>query len=212
MTANGIIIRARYTGTMSQASQIAQSEIVSEMPVIGARLIRGIRERMRRDTGDEQQSVNAVVTASNARISTSVRSSKVQAIIDEEGREADKAQPPSRRGSRLYAWVLRKGFLGATSIKTGKRTFRFTKRGYALLRDTATGKLSIKVPLTPSQTAYRRAERIAYGIALSIKRRGLPRPGDPLRAPFLRTFEAERAWMISRVFAARDRIVARLNA
>lgn len=211
MAKGGIRVRARYSGNFSQAQTVIDSEIASELAMtVAPRVMATIRSKMRRDTGDEQRSPQTEITTRPGRIVMRTFSRKVQAIVDEGGRAAGKPAPPSHRGSRLYFWVLRRGFVGATSLRTGRRTFRFERPGFALRRDDEGRRR--RVPVTRQQAAFRRAERIARAIAIQIKRRGLPRPGDELRQPFARTAVELRAWIESRVRAAYERGAQRLNA
>lgn len=204
-------MRARFVGNLSQADQMMASELASVAPRISVRLINGVKSRMRKDTGAEQKSVHAVVAVKGRNLTISVRSERAAALVDEEGRRPGAKRPPSQFGSRLYYWVLRHNFVGATSLKTGKRTFRFERRLNAAIPDERPGAGAAKVQLTPSESARRRAQKIARAIAEKIHLRGLPRSGDPLRRPFYETYRAERTWIIDTIYAARDRVVRLLN-
>jgi hypothetical protein len=57
----------------------------------------------------------------------------------------------------------------------------------------------------------RKVHATAKGVAYQIAARGLPRPDDPLRAPFRTVFEAHRAEVIAALRRAGDRAAIAIN-
>jgi hypothetical protein len=98
----------------------------------------------------------------------SVYNTVVQALVDETG--ARPHFPPYRKGSKLFAWVSRKGLGGRKLLTSQARAIG------QLLGKGAVKQINLDVD--------KQTERVSFLIARAISRRGLPRPGDPLRAPF----------------------------
>lgn len=180
---------------------------------LGGQITNRVRSKMREDRGKEKANVRQRVTGSSYRLKLVVYGDLDQTRVDEEGRKKGRpysrlggkrglisytGTPPWRRGSELYAWVGRKGFVGATMLETKRRTVRFERRTF----DRKEGKLR-----TRAQSAQQRQESIAYLIARKIARDGLP-----ARKPFERTAEEAQGFVRLTIEAAVRSSLRRLDA
>lgn len=158
---------------------IARDEIIRELFRMGTETQKRVRGVMRKDTGKEQESVKFQVSGHGAgaemSFTLSVFSTLIQALVDETG--AKPHFPPWKKGTKLYGWTLRKGF--GQDISKGQRQFIRGRVGRGVGQRLGRGALAEHNKLVEKQI-----ERAAFGIALKQSKRGLPRPGDPLRKPF----------------------------
>ncbi len=169
----------------------AQPIVENTLNAIGERLQADIRAEMREDTGAEKESVQFKTKVNSMRGSVTVSSNLVQAAVDENGRKAGSKMAPWKQGSKLYAWVFRHGFVGASLVKTRSRTARFTPR---------LGKLGRK----DSQRA--RQESIAFRIS-----RKQARDGVPARHVFTRPLHANEVYIHEMVQTALADIARQQN-
>lgn len=172
----GYRVRVNTPG-IDRAPEIYSFYIDRHLAKLGNELQRDVRDIQRKDTGEERRRtrIKIVSRKGGMRALLSVYNTSIQANVDETG--ARPHFPPYRPGSRLFRWVLRKGL--ATSIIAGGRLRRN--------RDDIEDDL-------------RAAASISFLIARAQSRRGLPRPGDALRAPF-KTVEHRKRNYIQSSFA-----------
>lgn len=156
---------------IDQAPEVYAFYIRRHLEKLGDSLREEIRSEQRRDTGQEQSRTKYEVKTLKGGLSFRliVFNSVIQAFVDETG--ARPHFPPWRRGSKLYSWVRRRGLADETQVSftTGGATQPVLDR-----------KGAPKVIKAETDEI----ERVSFLVARAISRRGLPRPGDPLRAPF----------------------------
>lgn len=180
---------------------------------IGPYLQAKVRIKQRLDTGQERRRTVYRVGGRGTNVTISVYNTVVQALVDETGAKWGGSMPPYRAGSKLFAWVLRKGI--ARSFSGSERKYIATfyrtqarRAGAGQEEARQAGRAGLKDALNEQD---RQAERVSFLIARSISRRGLPRPGDPLRKPFETTRKEERGAVIAMTNAAVVRAVNRMN-
>lgn len=181
---------------------------------IGKHLQDRVREKQRIDTGQERRrTVYRVKQNTRVPLQVSVYNTVVQGLVDETGATWRGKMPPYRKGSKLFAWVMRKGLARSFDSRERKyiATFHRTEaRRAGADRETAVkaGRAGLKDALNEQD---RLAESVTFLVARAISRRGLPRPGDPLRKPFETTRKAERPKIVAMVNAAVFASVKRMN-
>lgn len=208
-----VTTRAHARLLLREAEVVFAQEFRPALGKLGTQITSRVRSKMREDRGREKANVRQRVTGSSYRLKLVVYGDLPQTRVDEEGRKPGRpysrlsgqrgrvsytGMPPWRRGSELYAWVGRKGFVGATVLDTGRRTARFERRTF----DRKEGQLR-----TRTQSAQKRQESIAYLIALKIARDGIP-----ARKPFERTAEEARGFTRLTIEAAVRSSLRRLDA
>lgn len=157
---------------------------------VGDRLQELVRGKQRIDTGQERRRTVYKVTSRKGGLNVllSVYNTSIQGAVDETG--AKPHFPPYRRGSKLFAWVIRKGLavrernrLGGGQSRAISARVRADARRAGATREEAkeAGRQAVRETV---ERFYKQAESVSFMIARSISRRGLPRPGDPLRKPF----------------------------
>lgn len=208
-----ISTRAQARLFLREAEVVFAQEFRPALGKLGTQITGRVRSKMREDRGREKANVRHRITGSSYRLKLVVYGDLEQTRVDEEGRQKGRpysrlagkrgvisytGMPPWKRGSELYAWVGRKGFVGATLLKTQRRTVRFERRTF----NRKEGKLR-----TRSQSAQQRQESIAYLIARKIARDGI-KP----RKPFERTAEEARGFVRLTIEAAVRSSLKRLDA
>ncbi len=181
---------------------------------IGKYLQDRVREKQRIDTGQERKrTLYRVKQSRQLPLQVSVYNTVVQGLVDETGATWRGKMPPYRKGSKLFAWVMRKGI--ARSFDPNERRYiatyhRTEARRAGADKETArqAGRAALKDALNEQD---RLAESVTFLVARAISRRGLPRPGDPLRKPFETTRKAERPKIVAMVNAAIFASVKRMN-
>lgn len=181
---------------------------------IGLHLQGKVRDKQRIDTGQERRRTLFRVRQTRAALlQVSVYNTVVQALVDETGAVWSGTQPPSHAGSKLYRWVQRKGIATRASgseRRAAANTVRRTARaeGASKAEALAFGRSAAKAV---SDRADKQILRTTFLIARAIGRRGLPRPGDPLRKPFEVTRKEERPRVLAMVNNAIFQSVKRMN-
>jgi hypothetical protein len=159
--------------------------------VLGGKLADDVRALMRESSGAEKKSVKTQILgrgfASGGGLALSVYSTLIQSFVDETGAKWKGKMPPSKAGTPLYKWALREGIIGELLVSQARAIGQLLGKG-------AGGEAR--------EDQKKRNERVTYAIALSIKRRGLPRPGDKLRAPFKTVHKREEANIVAGIRAA----------
>lgn len=204
---------ARIDG-IKRGGGILRDELSKTGTQIGKHLQTRVRQKQRVDTGQERSRTlwqSRIQGAAGLRVS--VYNTVVQALVDETGARWTGSMPPSHPGSRLFNWVSRKGF-SPRITNVGKRNIRAFARDDAPRagadragqREAASQAVSAALSRRDKDVA-----RIAFLVARKIARRGLPRPGDPLRMPFARTTKEESNAVKAMVGMAVARSVTRIN-
>lgn len=157
---------------------------------LGDHLQASIRSIQRKDTGAERRATVYRVTTRKGGINVLLRvyNDTIQGAVDETG--AKPHFPPYKQGSKLFGWVLRKGLAETSKTRLGGGQRRAIaarvaadarRQGATKQEATQAGRDAVKAT---ANRLDKQAESISFLIARSISRRGLPRPGDPLRKPF----------------------------
>lgn len=170
MPSFGYKVRVNTPG-IDQAPEIYSFYIERHLEKLGEELVGDVRREQRKDTGQERERTRYAITRrvrGGLTFRLSVYNTVVQALVDETG--ARPHFPPYRKGSKLFAWVSRKGLGGRKLLTSQARAIG------QLLGKGAVKQINLDVD--------KQTERVSFLIARAISRRGLPRPGDPLRAPF----------------------------
>lgn len=201
------------TRGLKRGSIYIEEELRRAGVTIGSHLTGKVRAKQRIDTGQERKRTLWKSKARGSSLVVSVYNTVVQALVDETGARWRGTMPPSHKGSKLYAWVLRKGL--ATGLMGGQRRAiaarvrADTRRaGGSPLEALTAGRAAAK---ETSDSQDKQALRVTFLIARAIARRGLPRPGDPLRKPFEVTRKEERPKIVSIINAAFAKSVRRMN-
>lgn len=192
---------------------ILSDELGKAGPIIGRHLQAKVREKQRLDTGEERRNTlwRSRVRGTNLLVST--YNTKVQALVDETGARWRGTMPPSHPGSKLFSWVSRKG-LAPKIGPAARRNIRAFAREDA--RRAGAGRAGQNRAANEAVEAAlggrdKEVARVAFAVARSIARRGLPRPGDPLRKPFEATRKEERPAIVRMVRAAVSNAATRIN-
>lgn len=193
-----ISTRAKGRLALREAQIVFSQEVRPALDKLGARIISRVRSKMRLSSGRERRNVSDRIRGSSYRLKLVISGDLPQTLVDEEGRRKGAKLAPWKQGSELYAWVGRRGFVGASNLETRRRTFRFEQRTF----DRSEGKLR-----TRTQSAVRRQESIAFLIARKNSREGIH-----ARRPFERTAEEARVFVRLSLEDAFRKAVARLNA
>lgn len=180
---------------------------------IGTHVQARVRDKQRIDTGQERKRTLWKATQRGSNLRVSIFNTVVQALVDETGAKWEGTMPPSHKGSKLYAWVLRKGIAsrlgGGQRRAIAARVRADTRRaGGSAIEALLAGRAAAR-ETTDSQD--KQALRVTFLIARAIARRGLPRPGDRLRKPFEVTRKEERPRIIGIVNNAVFQSVKRMN-
>lgn len=161
------------------------------MDKLGPEIRDDIREEQRLDTGEERRKTRYRIYGRKTTLSLSIFNDTIQAAVDETG--ARPHFPPYRIGSKLFRWVQRHG-MGATLL--GAQSRGISAQARAATRRELAGRFNPQLVRLFSVEAGRKAvkdtqdnldkrtERISFLIARAQSKRGLPRPGDLLNAPF----------------------------
>lgn len=181
----GTRYKVNTSRVLAGADQVLAACVDEALKELGEALTIGVRAKMRFDRGDERKSVKAVRTGGGVRRKLTVSSSLVQAAVDEEGRKPGLKMPPYKRGSNLFAWIGRKGFIGASSLRSGRRMMGTTARKRTLRGGGVMGR---------REDFTRQQEQIAFLVARKIKRLGIK-----AGRPFGRTFDESQALMIAAI-------------
>jgi hypothetical protein len=172
---------------IDQAPEIYAFYIERHLEKLGDALREEIRSEQRRATGAEQAATRYKVINRGRGAGLSFRltvfNEKVQALVDETG--AKPHFPPYKIGSSLWRWVKLKGL--GQDISKGERRYLSPREARGVGRIQGKGAAAEHRALVDKQI-----ERVSFVIARAISRRGLPRPGDPLRAPFKDVFSMRR--------------------
>ena len=172
-----------------------------------------IREKARLDTGEERRNTLYKVLTRKTVTMVSVYNRKIQAFVDETGAIFNGKLPPWREGSKLFGWVERKGFVEPV-LGSQTRAIAAFVRAEALRSGASReeAKLLGRQTVRDAETSRKRQlESTSFLIARAIARRGLPRPGDPLRKPYETTRDQERG-TVQRFFQfAADTAANRIN-
>lgn len=186
---------------LKQANRYLKEELFRAADRIGKRLQDKVRSRQRKDTGQERARTLYKVYSRKGgfNVFLSVYNTSIQGAVDETG--AIPHFPPYRIGSRLYHWVLRKGLadrLGGGQRRAIAAYVRAEARASGATPEEAkqAGRQAAK---ETSDSFDKRAQGVAFVVARAISRRGLPRPGDPLRKPF-ETTRNDSVQMINTIF------------
>lgn len=205
-------INVRIDG-LRRANIFLAEELGKAGEKIGRHLQGKVRGKQRIDTGQERRRTLYKVNARGTNLTVSVYNTAVQALVDETGAKWRGRMPPYQRGSKLFAWVVRKGI--ARSFSGSERRYiasfyrtEARKAGAGKAEAKQAGRSGLKDALGEQD---RQAESVSFLIARAISRRGLPRPGDPLRKPFETTRKEERPAVFAFVDAAVIRSVNRVN-
>lgn len=194
----GYKVKADVPG-IDQAPEVYAFYIRRHLDKLGDALREEIRSEQRQDTGQERSRTQYKVTTIRGGMSFRllVFNSVVQALVDETG--ARPHFPPYRKGSKLYAWVRRHGLADETQVS-------FTTGGHTQPVLDRKGAPKV-IKAEPDEI-----ERVSFLVARAISRRGLPRPGDVLRAPFKDVYSNRRD-LIARSFTTPFALAtARINA
>jgi hypothetical protein len=179
---------------IDQAPEIYGYYIEKHLVALGHALQEEIRSEQRRYTGEEQANTKGVVERFGAGAGFSFRlrlyNTKVQALVDETG--ARPHFPPWQVGTKLWKWVRDHGL--------GQDTSRGESRLLSPRESRALGQLQGKgAAKAQRERVNKQITRVSFLIARAISRRGLPRPGDPIRAPF-KDVMSNRKMLISESF------------
>lgn len=169
-------VRVEAEGLL-RAPEIYGFYIRRHLEKLGLELQADVRGEQREDTGAERRATTyRIKESSRGGLSFVLRVSNptIQAAVDETG--AKPHFPPYKKGSKLFKWVQRKGL--GSPLLIGQR------RALGQL-------LGAKAAKAEGEASDKRQERVSFLIARAQSRRGLPRPGDWLVAPF-KTVEAHK--------------------
>lgn len=172
---------------LKNANQYLAEELRRAAFHIGDRLQESIRAKQRIDTGQERRRTVYDVKVKgkgNLNVSLRVYNTVIQALVDEFG--AKPHFPPYKKGSKLYGWVIRKGLAARLTPSARAAVKRAVVKG---AKEAGAFKNEARIigKFAADRAAARadkKIEGVAFAIAKSISRRGLPRKGDPLRKPF----------------------------
>lgn len=157
---------------------------------VGYKLQEDVRAIQRKDTGQERARTVFRVTSRSGGLNVLLRvyNDTIQGNVDETG--AKPHFPPYKAGSKLYQWVLRKGLAEGSKTRLGgqqRRAISARVRADARAGGASRAEATLAGRQAVKDTAARldkQVESVSFLIARAISRRGLPRPGDPLRKPF----------------------------
>ena len=186
---------------LKKANSYLSQELNRAAFKVGDRLQELVRKKQRIDTGEERRRTLYRVTSRKGGLNVllSVYNTSIQGNVDETG--AKPHFPPYKQGSKLFAWVSRKGLANTRSRDTINARAKATR---ARVRESGGDNEARKAAGAfrrgrDAQINARRIESVAFLVARAISRRGLPRPGDALRQPFEKT-RAESENMIRTIF------------
>lgn len=165
-----------YIPGLERGSILLALALRTEAERQATRLEGQVKIRQRMATGEERRKTTSRITQKETYLKLRVYNPSIQAAVDETG--AVPHFPPYKRGSKLFKWVERKGLGGhVLTIAQARGLGQHLGKGAAKeYRD----------------EQARITERVSFLIARAQSRRGLPRPGDPLRKPFEATTISER--------------------
>lgn len=103
---------------LKRGNRYLNQELAKAGKRIGTHLQGKVREKQRVDTGQERKRTLWRSRAKNSHLTVTVYNTVVQALVDETGARWRGTQPPSHPGSKLYAWVERKGLTSRTEGTT----------------------------------------------------------------------------------------------
>lgn len=202
------------TPGLGKGIKILREELLKAGRRIGPYVQGKVRAKQRIDTGQERRrTVYKVTQTSRVPLLVSINNTVVQALVDETGAKWGGKMPPYQIGSKLFSWVQRKGLARSFSGRERKYIASFGRKaardaGASREEAKAEGRAYLKEAV---DTAEKQAERVSFLVARSIARRGLPRPGDPLRKPFEVTRKEERPRIVGMIDAAVARAANRIN-
>jgi hypothetical protein len=206
-------VKVDTTG-LKRGKQFIQEELAKAGVTIGTHLTGKVRAKQRIDTGAERKGTQWKSRAVGSSLRVNVSNRLVQALVDETGARWSGSMPPFHAGSKLYKWVIRKGI--ASRLSGGQRRavsarVRSNSRRAGASREEsiAAGRQAVQETEAGREANIR---SVTFLIARAISRRGLPRPGDPLRRPFEVTRNEERPFIVRTVNAAFARSVRRINS
>lgn len=191
------IIKPDIPGLKSAEGILAQ-EYAKAGLTIGEEGIKRVRKLQRIDTGQERRRTAYRIASRKTQINVELYNTSIQAAVDETGAKAH--FPPYKAGSNLFRWVSRKGLAPKPTRQTRQEASR--------------GLRGVEARVTANKDAARRVkqiESISFLIARAISRRGLPRPGDPLRSPFATVSKTFGAYSRKVIDRATFQAVSRIN-
>lgn len=201
------------TSGLKRGKQYIQEELSKAGVTIGSYVTGKVRAKQRVDTGQERKRTQWKSKAVGSNLRVSIFNTVVQALVDETGATWKGSQPPSHKGSKLYAWVLRKGIAsrlgGGQRRAIAARVRADTRRAGGTQEEALFAGRAAAAETSASQD--KQVLRVTFLIARAIGRRGLPRPGDPLRKPFEVTRKQERPKIEGIIQAAFAKSVRRMN-
>ncbi len=202
------------TDGLKRSNVFLRDELSKAGVQIGQHLQRSVRAKQRIDTGEERRRTLFRSRMSGAtNLSVSVFNTVVQALVDETGARWVGSMPPSHPGSKLFGWVSRKGFVPRIGRAARRNIRAFASADARRAGADRAGRAAAAREAVGAAMSRREREiaGIAFLIARSIARRGLPRPGDVLRKPFETTRKEERRRVEAMVEGAIFRSVKRIN-
>lgn len=198
---------------LKKGAGILREELGKAGPIIGVHVRDAVRGKQRIDTGEERRRTIYRVEQKTSLLTINVFNTVVQALVDETGAKWSDRMPPYKEGSKLFAWVVRKGIARTFSGRERKFIAGFhrtdaLRAGASKEQAKQAGRAGLKDALDEQN---RLVEQTTFLIARSIQRRGLPRPGDALRKPFETTRKEERPYIFATVNGAVEAAVNRIN-
>lgn len=160
---------------LRNARRIFEKEITNTFSALGSHLAKSAKKRMRRDTGEAQKGLVPQISGSGIDLKLTVVTPYIQAVVDAYGVKPRRAFPPWQRGSRIYAWAYRH----SRSWDTEEAVRNVPKvRGITKLTRVTGGRFKRgNVPLAPvtrRANRDRKLDRIAFLVARSVFRKGIP--------------------------------------
>lgn len=205
-----VAVKIDAPGLLSAEAILAQ-ELAGAGKVVGGEGVKRVQRLQRKDTGEEQRRTRYKVVNRKTQLNVELYNTSIQGAIDETG--AKPHFPPFKAGSSLFRWVSRKGLAmrpGRGLRQAAASAFRARTSELNLSRQERTigGRVAAN---RAAANAVKRIEGISFAIAKAQSRRGLPRPGDPLRRPFETVSKPFGAYS-TRVFdGAARKATARIN-
>jgi hypothetical protein len=173
----------KNTPGLDKANAILSQEYLKAAEKIGIEGVRQIRLLQRIDTGKERARTSYRIKNLITQVNIEFYNTIIQAAVDETGTVPH--FPPYKAGSDLFRWVLRKGFKPTPKQSRGTATRIGRAQAKAAGLDKGSVKVAGRVAANrAADRAVKEIESISFLIARAISRRGLPRPGDPIRKPF----------------------------
>jgi hypothetical protein len=205
-------VNTRIDG-LKRANRYLEEELGKAGVRIGRHVQGKVRQKQRIDTGQERNRTLWQSRSRGANLRVSIYNTVVQGLVDETGATWTGTMPPSHKGSKLYNWVLRKGIASRLGGGQRRALAAFVRAESRRAGASRSDSIQAGRQAAAEATSDRDKEvlRTTFLIARAIARRGLPRPGDPLRKPFEDTRREERPAIIAMVNNAVFRSVKRVN-